>query len=78
MLTLLRRYRFANALSPSSQGEAFGYKNLGRVAKLNTRMLRPYIIISQSSTNLVVISKRTQLRSIQLNLSMHIRATGLV
>ncbi len=32
----------ANALTPSSQGEAFGYKNLGLVEKLIARMLRPY------------------------------------
>jgi hypothetical protein len=41
-------YLFPNA-SPclyvtSGKGEAFGYKNLGQVAKLIARMLRPYII----------------------------------
>jgi hypothetical protein len=30
------------ALIARGKGEAFGYKNLGRVAKLIARMLRPY------------------------------------
>lgn len=34
-----------SAFPRRSQGEAFGNKNLGEVAPLITRMLRPYLII---------------------------------
>jgi hypothetical protein len=56
------------ALPPSSQGEAFGYKNLWTVAQLIARMLRPYIMLP--TCNATYLLKKCQ-RSRQLPKSVY-------